>query len=969
MSKLNKRIKNERIKTAEYIAESKELNKILQTIKGNIKEESNDLMFREVITEKIVSTYKNKIGDNPENIKLLVELLNKQGGFYFLEAACSAGKTYTSNDIFNQFRTIFDRKKETGSYKKEYRRKLNIFVDSLYEKIIINEEYKKIISGLSKNYFLDGINCYEVFYLSKDENSKITDIPVIKESEEQRIKKVLFIEIEKCKNGKISKIAEVNEFIKGIEQLFQAIVTPNRIQNIQNEEEENYNFTALIGSNGKTINLTDGENYSAVIEKLEEAFNDIKEQGMNTKINLIIDEAHILVQQKNFRGEAIDRLLKVVSEVLKMNGNVFFMTGTNSALKCFKFDKIINFIQEKPTVNADKIVIYANKEEKVSKFDYVLSCINEANKPLVRYNSKADIKKVKESLELLDKKVYSLTSEDKEINKETKDYVSPVFKNIVKNNALIDADAWITTSVLEVGTNITGVINEGEKEPVLRQEEITPMYVINTYKNCNIDSMVQFAARIRYKVPCYAFITNYHDNEKKSIISIDWFLKQEIKAISHAVKKFECTLAYYMKDFSKEDIILNINQDIKTALYYDGTLINNQCIYFNEEKMQIEIDLVSLYKNAYDKYNEQFYYNTELLAKKLKKEFGISVEFKTIDNVLKGTKDAGTSKKQLREDAKVVLSTMNEDELQSLSYVAKGELNLTDVKDINVKKKIDTICAVPDYVKSIKRAALLSVPAKEIAEIISKTKKEVDIINYLDRQFYVDSNNHFLKYGSSKSIEQDIVLNKFYICENGKMKQPYINREDIIKISKEIKIQTGKKAPTVKEVYKLIQNIFCVSDLTEAKIIQLEKEIKEIKNGIKNKTSINPEADKIKIAQLNKDINDLRKIKPEDRIYRCKSLRKTVDVPEMIDSKEFDKMIENYNKPKTTNETVKVIEKKKISKKEVEIQKEKKELRERRAKESRERMDIRMKDYSPEKKAKILQIRENFKNINFSPKY
>lgn len=769
MMDIENRIAKKDRESKSYIRESEKIIKRISKADFTGNKTFDSLMYRNVKTEYVTKTFDKKIADKAENEELLLDIIKEnKASFNLLTSFASSGKTYTINSVFNKYR--------------DYRKEIDeAFIQDLLEAELSEESNRYVQEKIEKAIFDKG-------YQVGSERHKVEKIS--KETKEEFLKK----EFDLAKRGLDSKIKEINEYIEGVGgNIIQILVTPNRIQNEQNQEEAAYNYTAIIGQNGEYIKYNSDTNYSVVIEKLTEVLNNIEESKQKSKINLVIDEAHVLVEQKNFRSEAINGLIEVVSKVLELEGTVFFMTATPNDLKCFNFDKIISFIPETEVKMTDKVKVYY-KDDKTSMKDYVVSLANHLKNPLIYYNRKDGIKRAKESLEGLKYSVDKVTADDK---------TEQLFKSIVSKSALTKADKWLCSSVIEVGTNIKGVIQD---DGTIKEEVITPTYILNSTNNCKIDSMIQFFARIRYHLPEYVLAMPYKESRSDRIKSIDMILNEEISRVETSYNNYKRVLESFKAIFSKEEAVQIMKKSLETE-FLDGSKMNCNCIYLDEEDFTIKVDTISLWKIVYDRFNEQLYYHPDLLFYRLKKELGVPVEIAeeelTIVNVNRG--DSSPEAKAL---AYETLSEMTKKDIEILEQVVSKDIDINDIKNSKQQEKIRNVLNCKKYKEYLKKAYNLELKFSEIIKVILKSNKNCQIEYYLTSVQYVKGNILYSKGKRAIAIEQDIMLRQLCTLKpNGKIVKRVIKKSDLEKVRSLINSEI-KKHYEYSDILKLFNYIF-----------------------------------------------------------------------------------------------------------------------------------------------------------------
>ena len=794
---MENKIEERNVENKIYIKESGRIIKRLSKAEFTGNKIFDSLIYRNVKTEYVTKTFEKKIADKAENEELLLDILKEnKKSFNLLTSFASSGKTYTINSVFNKYR---DYRKELDEeflkdlLEAELSKESNEHIKKKIEGALLDKEYQVNSSRHKVEKLIKQKASKEKIDAAKIKHHKLTEDISTKAKEDFLTK-----EFDVAKKGRASIIKEINEYLEEAGgSIIQILVTPNRIQNEQNQEEAAYNYTAVIGQNGEYIKFNSDTNYSVVIEKLTEILSTIEHGSTKAKINLVIDEAHVLVEQKNFRGEAINGLIQVVSKVLELGGAVIFMTATPNNLKCFNFDKIISFIPEDEIKMADKIKVYY-KEEKSTVQEYVVSLAEHLENPLIYYNTKDGIRRAKESLEGLKRKVDTVTADGK--NEE-------LFKNIVSSSALTKADKWLCSSVIEVGTNIKGVLQD---DGCIKQEVITPTYILNNINNCKMDSIIQFFARIRYHLPEYVLCMPHHEGYGDRIKSIETILNEEISKVETSYDRFNKTLDFLKATFPEEVAVQMMKKALETE-FLDGTHMNYNCIYFDEADLAVKVDTVSLWKSVYDKYNEQLYYHPDLLISRLEKELGVPVEVATenITIVKSKIEDSSPETKALAYEA---LSEMTKKDIAVLENVVSKILDPRDITDEEQQERIGNVLKYKKYAEYLKKAYNLELKFTKIVEVILNAKRNSHIEYYLMSAQYVKGNILYQKGKPLMPIEQDIMLKKFCTLKpDGKIVKRTITKSDLEEIRIQINMTT-KKHYAYKDIYKLFNHIFNTTD-------------------------------------------------------------------------------------------------------------------------------------------------------------
>ena len=266
------------------------------------------------------------------------------------------------------------------------------------------------------------------------------------------------------------------------------LLCPNRVQNIQNEKSDGYNFEALVAGVQLDENEHKVRQISAVYDKVPSIIN-YKKAHPDCKLRVVIDECHTLISANTYRGRAIDTIMWMINE--KIADSYTFITATYENMCCFSFDNIVLFENQdyKPVFKSINI-----KYAKQKRFEnLVLDTAIHESKPYIRLNHTEMIKKVKDTLLGMGKDCQSVTADEKgsTTNEDgTVTYNNAIFDHIVNHDDLYnnegEADVILATSLLDAGTNFTKY-----------SPESTPVFAIFDPDLMNIDEIEQAFNRFR----------------------------------------------------------------------------------------------------------------------------------------------------------------------------------------------------------------------------------------------------------------------------------------------------------------------------------------------------------------------------------------------------------------------------------------------------------------------------------------
>ena len=811
----------EEIKSEIVLPESKDMNELLLNDANFKKRVDNKLKDWEAFikehewlslaldlenkdTEVIVSNYKKYISDNPKNIELIVDALSTEGTLSLIQANTGSGKTNITNTVMNILRE--NKKKELADFintikidketlaKKEYsglKSRIDNKVTDIQTKNAVKlHNIKKKGSSLTKK---------DLEYVEKLQNEINEAVKQLKEN---------FIK-EKLKSDFLTYIDDIDAYIRecGI-YVLTIILCPNKIQNVQNQEEEDYTFKAIVGNGKNQIELEADTNYSMVYDKVYDLIG-LLEKNPNIRIKMVVDEGHSLVKDSIFRNDAVSGIVKCVEKVISLNGSVAFITATTDSLSYFAFDRIISFLPEEEPHNYEKAVIYENrtKEDMVS---FAARVIPTLENPQIRLNSYKGIAKLDKVLTDMGLNGLTVTSKDKEIGLDGK-YKNEMYENITKKSALPKADYYIQTQILDAGTNIKGILQE---DGSIKQENITPVYVMKDSRDMNFDSQEQFIARRRYAVDgSNVVIIKPNKGQKNKILSKKEIFNEQMEQVNNSMEVFKAfynqVKCFYM-DKPKEVVVANIRSIIETQVLEDGKKLHMECIYFDENTMDVEYNKLAFWKIVYEKYMEQFYYNDKEYIKALTKKFNMPVEvFKGELPKIEINFESVTNQLQEKEERVLSnLSDLGEKDIAVIEEIVKKDKTVNDIEDKEFKEKVNDMLSVPElkkvYKNTVKMNAKLSEVVKRMVRTISineslETLKVMgseeiatldklrsgeinakDLENTDIKKVYNTFRNEFRKEDSTQNIISEI-LSKYAVKKIYKEGEEYLIEEQFIR--------------------------------------------------------------------------------------------------------------------------------------------------------------------------------------------
>ena len=584
---------------------------------------------------------------------------------------------------------------------------------------------------------------------------------------------------EKLKSDFFTYIDDIDAYITecGI-YVLTIILCPNKIQNVQNQEEEEYTFKAIVGNGKNQIELEADTNYSMVYDKVYDLIS-LLEKNPNIRIKMVVDEGHSLVKDAIFRNDAVSGIVKCVEKVISLKGSVAFITATTDSLSYFAFDRIISFLPEEEPHNYEKAVIYENrtKEDMVS---FAARVIPTLETPQIRLNSYKGIAKLDKVLTDMGLNGLTVTSKDKEIGLDGK-YKNEMYENITKKSALPKADYYIQTQILDAGTNIKGILQE---DGSIKQENITPVYVMKDSRDMNFDSQEQFIARRRYAVDgSNVVIIKPNKGKKNKILSKKEIFNEQMEQVNNSMEVFKAfynqVKCFYM-DKPKEVVVANIRSIIETQVLEDGKKLHMECIYFDENTMDVEYNKLAFWKIVYEKYMEQFYYNDKEYIKALTKKFNMPVEvFKGELPKIEINFESVTNQLQEKEERVLSnLSDLGEKDIAVIEEIVKKDKTVNDIEDKEFKEKVNDMLSVPELKKVFKNTVKMNA---KLSEVVKRMVRTISI---------------------NESLETLKVMGSEEIATLDKLRSGEINAKDL-------------ENTDIKKVYNTFRNEFRKEDSTQ----------------------------------------------------------------------------------------------------------------------------------------------------------
>ena len=429
------------------------------------------------------------------------------------------------------------------------------------------------------------------------------------------------------------------------------IACPNRIQNIQNR---GYTIHSLVGKEDVPENA---RVISMVYDKADSIIDKFINKGK--KVVLIIDEAHQLISSKIFRRRAI----QMVNSLADKCETVIHMTATSRKLShIYNYSQVMTFESVEDISNIEDFEIIKAEDLHATLIDEIKKYKSNGVIPLVHLN---DIEGLKSHENLLLDKGYNvglITSNHKN---------ESLFLTIADKGTIPkDYDVILTTSVLEVGTNIYNT-------------NIIPIKVVNNANHFDIDATIQFFARPRNLIDkAIMIIPSIKEKESFSFKNIN-YIKNRLYSSLNKAMNFTKTL--YKEALKSEDYTCSeINEIFKHMLkanQSDDKSLGQGILKVDEESNEIFLDEQLLVEKAHNDYDRQLLIYTDILLKELKghikcRKISISSSAQSNTEDSKRIKELiFESKEEASEVAKeIILSLSEKYQMEFIEYLNNPDL-------------------------------------------------------------------------------------------------------------------------------------------------------------------------------------------------------------------------------------------------------------------------------------------------------
>lgn len=498
-------------------------------------------------------------------------------------------------------------------------------------------------------------------------------------------------------------IGKTVAFIKAMSTLsndyINIFLVPNRNQALQLQNDtKHFSIVGGIEYNDVVRRIKSGERiFFCVYDKAELFRNMIFYKEFNLKYNLVIDEAHCLIQDY-YRKEAINKVMDlkdIVDSCILTTATPDILIRSNE----INIKDIIEFKREKSNeAFKDMTFINYNKDKKETLYEalasYILSLNRKYDGIQIRVNDTKFIKNF--SLYFSGKDdyiIYDVDSSQKDFNGE--EFYNELYDNVIRKSTFpyesSKINIYLHTSLLDAGTNIS----------TFKGDSILTIYVLNSYHSYNLDSIAQCLNRIRFPHDCciFSFGSSNEEQSFKSYASIRNMytrtIKSKIKGYNQLLLSEVEYLNFNLKTFDEKKIEL---LDFATGLLKQRNLVTGRkysegCLYYDEMTYTIKADNIKTENQIYTKYQNQYYFCRDNFIHDLEilfeKEFDIitvdSLKAKHKDNLQSSQKYAATTISSLKNDDFKNIFENKINENKKILSISKSKLytDLYAISEIN----------------------------------------------------------------------------------------------------------------------------------------------------------------------------------------------------------------------------------------------------------------------------------------------
>lgn len=592
--------------------------------------------------------YNRYLGDNKDIEPEIINILTQENTKVALDAPTGSGKTTLIMSIISKLEGI-------QKYLKDYP---SDFKDLKFKMKVMNNRFLELYK----------IAYQQISFTDKNSLDNLTDVQ--KHEYEFLSEKIKYYKL--VNSGKIN-LDEINKF----RFIF---IVPTRI--LSGQVSKKNNTSELTG------NMIIKESDSIVTA----TYDNINKAISTTKKNiLIIDEAHKLITDNNYRYKALDSVRKAEKECF----SVMHVTATTRPLiNFYKYQYFLKMAPIDPTKNNNVKIFSLIDMPSYNRVEHLISFIEkifDKNKKLViRINSKSIIKDVVDTLTSKNIKFNTdykigIACNHETMNKMNLKHLDVTnhiqFKEKIPDNFNI----VLTTSVLDVGATINNT-------------DMTLIYFAKDKNDMKQEDIKQFFARARLlNEEAFLLTSNSSDITIKPIEQIENEVDADILKVINGFELAKEGLKIIFKD-NIEGLSSIVNSMLNTK-DYKGNFIHQGCINFNEKNLILEVSPENKRLKILNLFDSQLYYNIEKLKNYLEKDLKANhIEIKKmyyddsnikIDNELRDVRknNADIKKKQSNLASEVIFIYK---EINIIRYLYKINNNKNDKEKIQkLKEKIE----------------------------------------------------------------------------------------------------------------------------------------------------------------------------------------------------------------------------------------------------------------------------------------
>ena len=542
-------------------------------------------------------------------------------------------------------------------------------------------------------------------------------------------------------SGKTYSTIEVaKQLIKEDRFLKVILAVPTTEQAKQISKDKTYNIPYYVGETKQAHEL-EKNICVCVYDSLDKVFT-LTDWSKSKDTLLIVDEAHKLVTDINYRSKAIKPLFEIAQET-----RTIYMTATPKPIENFEFNKVIEFIDLEKTNNYKECYLYNYKEGEQKELLRVLNTVFKSSKfkdyPILIFNDgKEENKKTEKTLKKAFKnlKIAQLNADTKQAKE----------MQAIKDKSILEgADIYLATAILEQGTNINN------NAPIL------VIYLMDS-KNPSYTKLLQSVARPRN--PLHTCIIMRKQQEEATIASDMYYSIGEIE------KNIKLDIEYLnmcVEVGRKQGRTLDTTA-LKKGVTLDNTVKRtnidyHSCILYNNATGYYEIDQLRLYKELnIEKDKIDFSNNTTHKVRvkgavKSDKYFTLAPP-PPIDDLEKAYKEVQEEQKEINEiNTEFTLLTIKHLD-ENVYYGLLDKYNFGSYSKHNLLKDSDKLMieSILNYPKILKVIAGLEACGIDAQGLISNDMKD---IKELEKALRIENNKEFnrtVPIGAIKGLKSEL---------------------------------------------------------------------------------------------------------------------------------------------------------------------------------------------------------------------